>query len=378
MAAFAGQISGAIEKLTGFVTRLVSAFQNGDWDEISNIISEVFDEVAAMAEEFLPKVIEFALNVIMGLAKTLIENLPQIVETGITILQTLVKSLADTLPELIPVAVDAIITIVDTLTDPDMLSELIDAALTLIIALADGLVEALPKLVAKAPEIVMNLVEAIIRNAPKILAAAVEIIIKLGQGLVESFFRLKEKAEEIVNVIKDKIINLAYKLKEAGRELLEGLWNGIKDKIEWLKGKVSGVVDTIKSWFTGKDGFDEHSPSRWAADVFEKVMEGGAKGLAAGLPGLLSEAATVTDDVRAAMESATIGMTPQINAPDFSMPNMLADTVNGIQTAMGAFTGGDIRLVIQIDGRTLAEATVPDYIAAARANGTPILNPVMV
>lgn len=59
-----------------------------------------------------------------------------------------------------------------------------------------------------------------------------------------------------------------------GKNLLMGLWNGINDKVGWLKGKVKGVVDKIKSWFTGKDGFDTHSPSKWSEKICGFVMQG--------------------------------------------------------------------------------------------------------
>lgn len=59
-----------------------------------------------------------------------------------------------------------------------------------------------------------------------------------------------------------------------GKNVLMGLWNGINDKVGWLKGKVKGVVDKIKSWFTGKDGFDTHSPSKWSEKICGFVMRG--------------------------------------------------------------------------------------------------------
>lgn len=59
-----------------------------------------------------------------------------------------------------------------------------------------------------------------------------------------------------------------------GKNVLMGLWNGINDKVGWLKGKVKGVVDKIKSWFTGKDGFDTHSPSKWSEMIGSYVMDG--------------------------------------------------------------------------------------------------------
>lgn len=68
-------------------------------------------------------------------------------------------------------------------------------------------------------------------------------------------------------------------MKEIGKNLIVGLWNGITEKVEWLKGKVTGVIDTVKGWFTGKDGFDEHSPSKWAEEVGKYVSEGLANGI---------------------------------------------------------------------------------------------------
>ena len=59
-----------------------------------------------------------------------------------------------------------------------------------------------------------------------------------------------------------------------GKNVLMGLWNGINDKVGWLKSKVKGVVDKIKSWFTGKDGFDTHSPSKWSEKICGFVMQG--------------------------------------------------------------------------------------------------------
>lgn len=83
----------------------------------------------------------------------------------------------------------------------------------------------------------------------------------------------------IVNNIASFFQELPKKLIKAGKDMIAGLWNGINDKIAWLKGKVQGVVDTIKGWFTGKKGFDEHSPSKWSEKVFKYVMEGGKIGI---------------------------------------------------------------------------------------------------
>lgn len=80
--------------------------------------------------------------------------------------------------------------------------------------------------------------------------------------------------------------------------MLEGLWNGISDKVQWLKDKVAGVVDTIKSWFTGSEGFDEHSPSKWSMSVSEYIMQGLAIGMENGLGQVMETVNDIIDEVK--------------------------------------------------------------------------------
>lgn len=81
---------------------------------------------------------------------------------------------------------------------------------------------------------------------------------------------IKAAWSELVSWFSDK----ASDFVSIGKNVLMGLWNGINDKVGWLKGKVKGVVDKIKSWFTGKDGFDTHSPSKWSEKICGFVMQG--------------------------------------------------------------------------------------------------------
>ena len=81
---------------------------------------------------------------------------------------------------------------------------------------------------------------------------------------------LKAKFQEVLEWFK----GIPARMKAIGSILLTGLWSGISDKVAWLKGKVSGVVDKIKSWFTGKAGFDTHSPSKWTEKIGGWVMDG--------------------------------------------------------------------------------------------------------
>ena len=129
-------------------------------------------------------------------------------------------------------------------------------------------------------------------------------------------------------------------------------------------------MDIIKSWFTGSDGFDEHSPSKWAKQVFRYVMEGGGQGLEAGLPGLMSDVQNVTNRVKNGMDFGTANV-------DFASSGIgiaSAGMVNGIASAVNSGVS-NITLTANLmfpDGTKLATWQLPFLIRAADANGTPI------
>lgn len=125
-------------------------------------------------------------------------------------------------------------------------------------------------------ENVWNTIKGIFSVVESILSGdfegAWEAIKNVLSGWGEYFEGLWKTVKNIFFGVKDWFFDV-------GKDILTGIWNGITDKVEWLKGKVSGVVDTIKGWFTGKEGFDEHSPSRWAKEVGAFISEGLANGI---------------------------------------------------------------------------------------------------
>jgi len=190
----------------------------------------------------------------------------------------------------------------------------------------------------------------------------------IGSWFKNTFNSAKEKALSAWSNIKSKFANIWNTIKEAfktgdfstiGKNLLEGLWNGINDKVTWLKNKVKGVVDKIKSWFTGSDGFDTHSPSKWSEDVMDNVMEGmdvGAEHYRG--RGVLN---TITG-LKDSMNRALTGLNPQM--PSITAPaTSAAAASNGglldkLDRILSAIERGQI---LTIDGDILVGATADRY-----------------
>lgn len=155
-------------------------------------------------------------------------------------------------------------------------------------------------------------------------------------------------------------------MRDVGRNLLMGLWNGISDKVAWLKSKVSGVVDRIKSWFTGKNGFDEHSPSKWSNGVAKYVMQGMADGFENGLPSLMDSVGGVTDRIKNGLDFGTASI-------DYA-----TSATGSLARAANRSNNDEMRPIVidftaQLDGKTLVRQMVPIMRNEARSAGAAII-----
>ncbi len=171
---------------------------------------------------------------------------------------------------------------------------------------------------------------------------------------------------DAIDTALDWLKNLPDKFREVGANLLMGLWNGISDKVAWLKDKVSGVVNTIKGWFTGKDGFDEHSPSKWSKQVFRYVMEGGGEGLDDGLPGLMQSVGSVTDRVKSGLDFGTASVDFASSGLGSIGKTIISGATNNATNDRPIYTN----VTIELDGSVVARKLFGPLRDEERRRGT--------
>lgn len=181
-------------------------------------------------------------------------------------------------------------------------------------------------------------------------------------AVVNAFSNIKEKFGEIWTKIKE-----AFNIKDMlsiGKNLLEGLWNGINDKVAWLKGKVKGVVDKIKGWFTGKDGFDEHSPSKWSRQVAIDVNRGTAIGFEKSTDIPLKAAKATTDRIKTAVSLENARMTQGVGVRDTGFTEvaqavgMQTAGINSLANEYRKGSSSQVTIPLILDGRELGKAFI--------------------
>jgi tape measure domain-containing protein len=283
-------VSSATSALPALLPVLVAA--------ATSLLSAVF----AALQQNTQAISQAMVQIVTMLAMFLVQNLPILIETGLNIVIALTQGIAQSLPELIPAIVAMVLEIVSILTNPDTVIELNNAALQIILAVTEGLILALPELLTRLPGIVLNIAVGFIEAAPQLWQSGKELIAQMWEGIVARFSEVflsigQLVSDNITQPVKDKVSDFF----NVGRDLIVGIWNGISDKIAWLKSQIKGLVNIIKGWFTGKDGFDEHSPSKWAFGVGYYITKALGMGTESGIGEALSAASNVINRVKSTM-----------------------------------------------------------------------------
>ena len=313
-----GGMEGGFSQISTIGTQ-ISAKLKEAVPQVLTSLGGLFTQMKSYLAEHLPMMIQSGLQSLVGFTEGLRSGVGTLVDAGLSLLQTLADSIIQNLPTLIETIPQIVINIAGIINDNA--PKLIVAALTLIKNLAIGLVKAIPTLVKNIPKIIQAIVSAFLAfnwlslgknlmtalkdgiksmgpaikttagnifNSIKTTLSNIPTALKtIGSNGISSLATgLKSMAKTAVGVVREvgtNILNaikaLPGKMVEIGKNILNGLKEGLLSKVKEIGTAASEVVDTVKSIFTGKSGFDTHSPSKWSENVGENVDIGLANGL---------------------------------------------------------------------------------------------------
>lgn len=376
-AAFGEPILDSVTPMLQSATAAVQDFTaKVDWEKVANAITQSFDTavnaVTALADtiETLAPIIAVAAGAFASLKAGMeIQHLVQGFQNAQVSISLLTMGLKDT--TLAQAALNGTMTVGETivalLTGKMTLAQLAQAAMTKGQIALNAALTANP--IGAVIAVVGALVAAIVvlwntnedfRNAVISAWEKIKETISGAVAAIKTFFT--ETIPNAAQTALDWFRNIPKQMKDVGRNLLMGLWDGIADKVAWLKSKVSGVVDRIKSWFTGKNGFDEHSPSKWSNGVAKYVMQGMADGFENGLPSLMDSVGGVADRIKNGLDFGTASI------------NYATSATGSLARAANRSNGDEMRPIVidftaQLDGKTLVRQMVPIMRNEARAMG---------
>lgn len=90
--------------------------------------------------------------------------------------------------------------------------------------------------------------------------------------------KVEEGVEKVTQEMADEALiqynQAVVEYEKIGKAIPDGMQVGIEDGKPTLKTKIGNFLTTVKSWFTSKEGFDTHSPSKWSGEIGKWIDEG--------------------------------------------------------------------------------------------------------
>lgn len=367
--------SNVVKNVTPIVENLASALPealgqaipaiSGLLPPILEAVAGIFDEVLSSIIGLLPELAPVAVDAVLMIAQTLVENVPVIADAAIQLVNGLITSVGQMLPTLIPEFVNAIVSVATSLIDN--IPMLIDAGMQLLSGLAEGIMTALPQLIEQLPliidgiiaalteslplileqgaTIIMNLVQGIVdtvpllleqlpaiitsiadtlvANMPMILETGMQLLLQLASGIIQAIPQLVAQLPQIISAIVSGIGALMGGIINIGKSIVEGIWSGISSMIGWITDKVTGFFSGIVNGVKGLLGIN--SPSKVFSDQvgtnmalgvgegFEKTMGGVRKDIEGAIPtefNLPSVNAPAVEDVTYGVNPVVSGFDP--------------------------------------------------------------------
>ena len=249
--------SNVVKNVTPIVENLASALPealgqaipaiSGLLPPILEAVAGIFDEVLSSIIGLLPELAPVAVDAVLMIAQTLVENVPVIADAAIQLVNGLITSVGQMLPTLIPEFVNAIVSVATSLIDN--IPMLIDAGMQLLSGLAEGIMTALPQLIEQLPLIIDGIIAALTESLPLILEQGATIIMNLVQGIVDTVPLLLEQLPVIIESLITFFTENMPLILEQGIQILTNLAMGIVQAIpallEQLPAIITSIADTL-------------------------------------------------------------------------------------------------------------------------------------
>lgn len=256
-------------------------------------VTDLFSQVLQTLLSLLPEIIPVAVQAVMTIVQTIVDNLPLLIDAAIVLISTLVSGIGEALPTLIPAAVQAIITIVQGLIDN--LPMLLNAALQLILGLAQGLIAGIPMLINSLPQLITSLVNFLVNSIPIIIDAGIQLLTALVTALPTIIAQIVAVIPVVVENVVNAIVSAIPQLIDAGVRLLIALVQNMPVIITTITRVMPQIVNAMSTALLGN---------------LDKIINAGVQLLVAlvqNLPLIMTTVASAVPQIIGALVSAFTG-----------------------------------------------------------------------
>lgn len=263
-----------LPKLIEIGLTLIQTLAQGIAEAIPEIVPTLINVITEIATiltnpETLLGLVDAALQIVTALGQAFIDNLPLLVESvgkliegaisfmtsmngdflqkGVDFILNMVNGIIKSLPDIVKAVVQIILKFITTITEN--LPKIIESGITILLKLIVGLLQAIPQLIAAIPQIIMAIVEAF--GSFDWGSIGMNILEGIKNGILGAVSAVVEAAKSAGRAIWDAITGFfsinspSRKMTWVGEMLDKGLAEGIADNIPFVEDamdEMNGII----------------------------------------------------------------------------------------------------------------------------------------
>lgn len=287
-----------ITKITDVLVTNIPLVANAAVQIVGSLLETLTDT------SLLTTLLDAALEIILAIAKAILDNIPQVIEIISTLITNVIDFIVEAVPMLLDAAiqlfmaiVDALPQIIDALTKE--LPRILDAVVSVIPQLVQALAKALPQIIQAITQAIPIIIQAITQNLPQIINALISSLLSMNTQLLDAAIQLLyalidalpiineallEALPEIIDAIVTVLIEAVPQMYEAAFTLFMALVEALPEVLEklveyfgemftivdeWIDEIFTNAVDAVASWFSQMIG----DAKKAASDLVTGAMQ---------------------------------------------------------------------------------------------------------
>ena len=243
---FASLKQTALTDMTGIVRDLTKALASadGDWMKIGDAVGQAVSNVLVKVNEYLPKVVQIAVNIISVFLSGIADNIDMLVSSAEQIIAALIDGMNIALPNLVAVAVPLLLALVDGILQS--LPQMLSAGHAMLMTLVSGITGAIPELLPQLAETVVLIAQALVSNIPVLLETMMVFRDAFMRGILSAVSVLAQAVPELLatlsGILSQELPTVVLYLSYALTEQLPMLLDTV---LPLLDAVIFGVMDAL-------------------------------------------------------------------------------------------------------------------------------------
>lgn len=259
-------INGLLRDTVQFGTEqiglLTDAVKENGLVGLAGAAGEILSNVVVKIAEYLPDIVDMAIELVNSLVVGLMENadrisdvvvgvcsqliqgvtqiLPNLLKLAVNLIQSILAAVSAELPKLLPIVVMCITDLATTLVQN--LPAILEAVLTLIQSVATAILDSLPILIAALPEIISGIVDFIVNAIPQIIETVVQLLTEILNYLPTMIDSIVAALVELIPVLIEGVISLVNGIVEALPDIIMAIINALPGIIDSI---INAVIELL-------------------------------------------------------------------------------------------------------------------------------------